>query len=176
MTSVEQISPQSLALEMQIANLIVHRFPKQQKLNECPIENKIIIIIIIIIIIPLKFKFNRVLNLHNQKCKRFEKILAKWAFWWIFILWRNLAYIRPSFISLIYIIQCWTMTPINDMEATKTRMGLWYGLRWSHASQCNYAVWKAPWLPIWGIVECHIHIHIHIHISRVEARSWSIES
>ena len=40
MTSVQQISPQRLALEMQIANLIVYRFPKQQKLNECPLEKK----------------------------------------------------------------------------------------------------------------------------------------
>ena len=31
MTSVKQISPLSLALKMQIANLIVRKFPKQQK-------------------------------------------------------------------------------------------------------------------------------------------------
>ena len=57
MTSVEQISPQRLALEMQVANLIVHRFPKQQKLNECPLKKK------------------------TQKCKTSGKILANGALW-----------------------------------------------------------------------------------------------
>ena len=39
MTSDNQISPPSFALKMQIANLIVDKFPKQQRWKEYPRKN-----------------------------------------------------------------------------------------------------------------------------------------